>query len=143
MELDQKDKKILQILKENANLTTSQIAKKTAIPITTVHNRIKKLNKEKVIKNYTLNLDFEKIGKPLKAFILVTINQSKISQSEIGKQIREIDGVESVDIVTGSTDIIVQIRIKDMHSLNELITEKIRKLSGIDKTQTLMVLEEI
>ena len=67
MELDQKDKKILQILKENANLTTSQIAKKTAIPITTVHNRIKKLNKEKVIKNYTLNLDFEKIGKPLKS----------------------------------------------------------------------------
>ena len=66
-----------------------------------------------------------------------------IKYKEIGKQIREIDGVESVDIVTGSTDIIVQIRIKDMHSLNELITEKIRKLSGIDKTQTLMVLEEI
>jgi DNA-binding Lrp family transcriptional regulator len=38
---------------------------------------------------------------------------------------------------------IVEIRAKDMHILNDLIKNKIRKIEGIDKTQTLMVLEEI
>jgi Lrp/AsnC family transcriptional regulator for asnA, asnC and gidA len=143
MEFDQKDKKILQILKESSNLTTSRIAKKTSIPVTTVHNRIRKLSKEGVIKNYTVNIDYEKIGKPLKAFVLVTVNQSKISQSKIGQEIKSIEGVESADIVTGPFDMIVEIRAKDMHILNDLITNKIRKIEGIDKTQTLMVLEEI
>ena len=47
--LDDKDKKIIEILKENSRLSTQQISKKTLIPITTVHHRIKKLEKEKII----------------------------------------------------------------------------------------------
>lgn len=143
MEIDEKDMRILTILKESSDLTTSQISKKTRMPITTVHNRIKKLKKLGIIKNYTLNINFEKIGKPLKAYILITVDQGKLSQSQMGKHIRAIDSVESVDIVTGNTDILAQVRVKDMHELNNLITEKIRKIDGIDKTQTLMVLEEI
>lgn len=143
MELDEKDQKILETLKERAELTTSQISKKTRVPITTVHNRIRKMKEEGVIKNYTVNLNFEKIGKPLKAFILITVNQTRFTQSQIGKEIKSVEGIESVDIVTGATDIVAQARVKDMHFLNELITNKIRKIEGIDKTQTLMVLEEI
>jgi len=143
MDLDEKDLRVLKILKEHANLTTSQISKKTRIPITTVHNRIRKLKRDGVIKNYTLNVDFDKLGKPLKAFIMMTVEQKGTSQSDMGKKIREIDGVESVDVVTGTTDIIAEVRSEDMHALNELITEKIRRINGIDKTQTLMVLEEI
>ena len=50
--LDEKDTQILNLLKDNAKLTSSQISKLTRIPITTIHNRIKKLEKEKIIKNY-------------------------------------------------------------------------------------------
>ncbi len=143
MELDEKDLKILSMLKGDAKLTTSQISKKTRIPITTVHNRIRKLSKEGVIKRYTVEVDYEKVGKPLKAFILITINQSKTPQNKLGREIKSIEGVESVDIVTGATDLIAEVRAKNMPVLNELITEKIRRIEGIDKTQTLMVLEEI
>ena len=51
--MDKKDKTILELLNENSKLTTSQISKKTIIPITTVHNRIKKLEKEGIITGYT------------------------------------------------------------------------------------------
>lgn len=143
MEFDDKDKKILVELAEHANLTTSQISRKTRVPITTVHNRIRKMKHGGIIQKYTVVIDFGKIGKPLKAFILITVNQSRLSQSEMGKKIRAIDGVESVDIVTGTTDIMAEVRVSDMHVLNNLITHKIRMIDGIDKTQTLMVLEEI
>ena len=146
--LNEKDQQILTVLKDNAKLTTSQISKLIRIPITTIHNRIKKLEKEGVIKNYTLNLDFEKLGKPLKAYILITINQhplsqKKISQEEVGKKIKAIEDVESVDIVTGNTDILIQVRAISMKELNSFITHKLRNIEGVDKTQTMMVLEEL
>jgi len=147
MQLDEKDKKILSILKTNAELTSSQISKKTAIPITTVHNRIKKLKQNGIIKNFTVNIDYEKLGKQLAAYILITINQSilgkKISQHNIGKKLKAMDEVESTDIVAGGTDMIIKVRSESMSKLNEFITEKLRNIEGIDKTQTLMVLEEI
>ena len=148
MKLDEKDIKILELLKENSKLTTSQISKKTNTPITTVHNRIKKLKHLSIIKNFTISIDHEKIGKPLTAYILLTVNQNispnkKVSQKEIGKKIKLFEDVESVDIVTGAIDMLIKARVKTMHDLNNLITDKLRKIDGVDKTQTMMVLEEI
>jgi DNA-binding Lrp family transcriptional regulator len=143
MQIDEKEQKILKLLKENSKLTTSQISKKTKIPITTIHNRIKKLEKTGIIKNYTLNLDFEKIEKPIKAFMFVSINQKKTSQEEIGKKIKNISEIEFVDIITGTTDIIVQARTKTINELNELITNKLRNIEGVDKTETMIVLKEV
>ena len=148
MRLDEKDTKILELLKENSALTTSQISKKTKIPITTIHNRVKKMKQLGIIKNFTVNIDYEKIGKPLTAYILLTVNQNispnkKISQSDIGKKIKMFEDVESVDIVTGAIDMLIKARVKTMHDLNNLITNKLREIEGVDKTQTMMVLEEI
>ena len=146
MKLDEKDTQILTVLENNAKLTTSQISKLTRIPITTIHNRIKKLEKERIIKNYTLNLDYEKLNKPLKAHILVSViplSHKKISQEDIGKKIKSFEDVNSVDIVTGATDILVQVRATNMKELNKFITNRLRNIEGIDKTQTMMVLEEL
>jgi len=63
MTLDKTDLKIIEALKTNAKQTTSQISKKFNIPITTVHNRIKKLEKNGVIKTYSPVLDYHKLGK--------------------------------------------------------------------------------
>ncbi|MBW2977653.1 Lrp/AsnC ligand binding domain-containing protein, partial [Candidatus Woesearchaeota archaeon] len=75
------------------------------------------------------------------------INQSilgkKISQHDIGKKLKLFDEVESADIVAGGTDMIIKVRSESMKNLNIFITEKLRNVEGIDKTQTLMVLEEI
>jgi DNA-binding Lrp family transcriptional regulator len=147
MKLDEKDYKILDLLKQNSNLTTNQISKKTRIPITTVHNRIKKLKQEGIIKNFTVNLDYEKLGKPLTSYILVTINQNKqskkLSQSAIGKKIKSLPDIHAVDIITGDNDMLLKIRSESMKSLNDLITHKLRNIEGVEKSKTIMVLEEI
>jgi DNA-binding Lrp family transcriptional regulator len=148
MQLDDKDLKILEILKQKSNSRTSQISKKTKIPITTIHNRIKKLEKEKIIKNYTINIDFTKIEKPLKAYILISVNQGllsqeKLSQKDVGEKIKELEETESVDIVTGTTDMIVLTRVATINKLNEFLTKKLRNILGINQTQTMVVLKEI
>jgi len=148
MKLDSKDLKILQILKENSNLTTSKISKKTAIPITTVHNRIKKLEKFEVIKNYTIVLDNKKIGRPLGAYILITVDykilkEKGISQYNVAEKIKKFDFVEDVSMITGQSDIIAKIRVKDIDEASNFVTKELRNIDGIEKTQTLMILTEI
>ena len=148
MQLDEKDFAIIELLKKDAQLTTSKISKATRIPITTVHNRIKKLAQTGIIKNFTISLDQEKIGKSISAYILLTVNQNlvsgkKISQQSIAAKIKEMGEIESVDITTGATDMILKVRCSNIRALNSLITSKLRQISGVDKTQTMMVLEEI
>ncbi|MBD3164773.1 winged helix-turn-helix transcriptional regulator [Candidatus Woesearchaeota archaeon] len=148
MNLDEKDKRILGILTEDSSLTTSKISKKTRIPITTIHNRIQKLKKHRIIKSYTLNLNYEKLGRPITAYILLTVNQNlttgkKTSQQHIAKKIKAHRYVDTVDIVTGATDMIIKVRTDSMGTLNNLLTKDLRKIDGVDKTQTMIVLEEI
>src|SRR3989344_93596 len=94
MKLDEKDNKILEILKQNSKLTTQQISKRLRIPITTIHNRIKKLEKEEIIKNYTVNLNYKKLNLSVIAYILITINYNipghKIQQEEIAREIKKL-----------------------------------------------------
>jgi len=146
MELDEKDLKVLDLLKENSKLRTSQMSKRLRMPITTVHNRIKKLEKIRVIKNYTVVPDYKKLGKDILSYILVTVmymlpNGEKISQEKVAKKIKEL-GAEEVSIVTGGTDIIIKVRAKDVSELNDFVIKKLRSIDGVDKTQTLIVLEE-
>ena len=146
--MDKKDEKILELLKENSKLTTQQISKKTLIPITTVHSRIKKLEKEGIIKKYTLGLDHKKIGKHISAYILIVVDykslkESKITQHDLAKTLVQFDFVEEAAIVTGSIDIIIKVRVKDIDELDNFVTKKLRNINGIEKTQTMVILNEL
>jgi len=149
MGLDEKDRVIIQALLENSKQTTGRLSKKLGIPITTIHNHIKKLEKEKVILNYTLNLDYAKLGKPIFAHIGVTVDYlaggsgKKINQTDVAKDIRKIDGVQEVTIMTGGTDILVKVIASDIFELNRVVTEKMRNITGVDKTQTSIVLQKV
>ena len=141
-------REILKLLKNDAKLTTSQISKKTGIPITTVHNRIKKMNDEGIIEKYTLKLNYHKLNRGLEAFIMITVfnitpSGKKIEQEDIAERIKKHESVESVKIITGGFDIMAQVRVASMNELNEFITKFLRKIDGVDKTSTMMVLKEI
>ena len=148
MNLDKKDIEIINILEKDASLTTQNISRITRIPITTIHNRIKKLKKEGVIKNFTINLDYDKYGKPISAYILITItyhieHTKKTDQLQIAKKLKAFDEVTSSSIVTGTTDIITKVRVSSIDELNTFIIHKLRNVEGIDKTQTMIVLKEV
>jgi Lrp/AsnC family transcriptional regulator, leucine-responsive regulatory protein len=146
-ELDDKDKKILDILKEHGDYTTRQIARKTLLPATTIHNRIKKLKKEGIIKKFTLDLDKKKLGKNFLAIMLVsvdykTLRELKKDQHKMAKEISFLPEVESVDVVTGGTDMVVRVRVKDVQEYDHFLLKKFQNLPGVDRTQSLVVIHE-
>jgi DNA-binding Lrp family transcriptional regulator len=150
MELNEKDLRILHELKENSKRTTSRIAKRTGLPITTIHNRIKRLEQEGIIKRYTVELDYTKLGKPITAYIMIGViymlpSGIKVMQEDVAKEIRGLRGVEQAEILSGGKDldILAKIRVKDVEELNDFVIRKLRKIEGVDKTHTMVVLSEM
>jgi DNA-binding Lrp family transcriptional regulator len=149
MTLDKKDLLILDELKANAKLTTGQISKRLNIPVTTVHNRIKKLEKLGIVEGYTVKINYKKLGKPVVAYILVSVmyvlpgSGKKIQQDELALSLKKFEEVEEVDIVAGVTDILIRVRVDSVDGLNDFIIKKLRSVDGVDKTQTMLVLSRV
>ncbi len=145
--LDEKDKKIIEVLRDHGDYTTRKIAKKVLLPITTVHNRIKKLKKEKIIKKFTIDLDHSKVDKGLLVYILISVSlpllkQKKKSQHDISKELKKFYFVEKVDVVSGGTDLIATVRVKDVKEYDQVLLNKLQSVECIEKTQSLIVIRE-
>lgn len=147
MKIDEKDRAVIKELIKNSRQTTAKISKLTGLPMTTVHNRVKKLRKMGVIINYTVNLNYKKLGRPILAYILISVEYKsssgkKIRQTEIADKIKKVDGIQDVSILAGGADIIAKVLATDIDDLNRVVTEKLRNIEGVDKTQTMIVLSE-
>ena len=146
--MDKKDEKIIEVLKENSKLSSQQISKRTLIPITTVHNRIKKLERKGIISKYSVILDNKKIGKLVSAYVLINVDyrllrNKKISHKDIIKRLKMYEAIDEASVVSGSIDILIKVRVKDMEELNVFVTEKASNIEGIERTQTMIILNEI
>ena len=145
--IDEKDNKVLEILKEHSDWTTRNIAKKVNLPITTVHNRIKRLRKEGVIKKYTIETDNRKLERNFVAYVLIsanlqTLKQKHKTQHDLAKELRKLWFIERVDIVSGGTDLVAIVRVKDVDEFNSVLLGKMQLIEGIEKTQSLIVIHE-
>ncbi|NQU78195.1 Lrp/AsnC family transcriptional regulator [Candidatus Woesearchaeota archaeon] len=143
--MDEKDQKILDILKHHGDYTTRQIAKKTLLPPTTIHNRIRKLRKEGVIRKFTVDIDPAKVDKGFAAYVLVSANlavlkQKKRTQYDLANELRKFEFIERADIVSGGTDIVTIVRVKDVSEFDKALLGKIQKIEGVDKTQSMIVI---
>ena len=69
-----------------------------------------------------------------KAFVLIETAVGK--DKEVGGELRQLEGVKSVDTVTGPYDIIVVAEVQTLDDIDELVTSKIQPILGIDRTLT-------
>ena len=141
MKLDDKDMDILSILKRNAKNTTQQISRELNIPITTVHNRIKKLESEGIISKYTVILNHKKLGKTISARLAIRVTKLA-DQHKICNDVLNIAAVERVYQITGNYDIVAAVRVKDIEELHSLIMTQLRTMPEIQNTSTTIVLKE-
>jgi len=139
--MDDKDMLILRTLKKDSKLSTYQVSKKTGIPMTTVHNRIKKLEGSKIIKAYTIDVDYEKLGRDVIVYLLTTYDLNEMEKKgfkldDLTKTLKSIPQIEDIAYVTGRFDIILKVRLKNIKNLRSLVLGKIRKIPGIGHTET-------
>lgn len=146
--MDEKDQKILKILEGNSRLSIQAIAKKTLIPITTVYNRLKKLESTGVIKRYTIEYDNKKLGKTTCAYVMAQLDiailkKSNLTEHDVAKKIRAHDLVEEADLITGEYDILIKLRACSTEEMNAYIVKQLREVESVARTHTLVVIEEM
>lgn len=141
--MDKKDKTILEAIRENARASMRELANQTRLPITTIHNHIKRLERDNVITGYRTVLNYVKLGKPVLAYIFLTVDYTKfktLTQVEIKKRIIRAINPEETYIITGSFDIMLKMYFTSTTQISKTI-EILRKIEGVDKTQTMIVIE--
>jgi Lrp/AsnC family transcriptional regulator for asnA, asnC and gidA len=143
--LDDKDFAILDVLKRHGDYTVRQIAKKTALAPATVHSRLKRLRSSGVIKRFTVELDQDKLGMALGAYIMISadlkmLKEKRRTQYDLYEEVKRLPGVQEVHIVTGGTDVIAKVRVRGMEEFDDLLMEHIQLLEGVSKTQTMMIM---
>jgi len=140
--LDKKDVEILDVLKNHAKWTTHHISKKTLIPVTTIYNRIKKMEQLGIIKGYTAILDHKKLGEAISAFVFLDIsaeNAAKRSE-EILKELDKFREVHESYSITGDHDIVMRISVQDTDKLNDFI-EGLDEIAGVDRARAFIILK--
>ena len=134
--IDKKDENILSVLRKNARLSMQALSKKLNMPTTTVYNRIKKLEEDGVIEQYTVKVNEQKAGKTITAYIGIVFNYDElkkngITQHDIAKQCREKENVQLADVTA-----------RDVNEMDKFVTSYIQNFPGVERTNTMIVLGE-
>ena len=107
------------------------------MPRTTVQERIRRLIKNGIIKRFTIQQDYSKLGKGVTAFVLVSFQSGGgTSQKEAAEEIARIQDVYEVHIISGDWDMIVKARGESIESIGRLVMNEIRNIKGVEKTLT-------
>ncbi|MBY5950939.1 Lrp/AsnC ligand binding domain-containing protein [Algoriphagus marincola] len=139
-DIDNIDLKIISLLNEDAKTPYTEIAKKVFVSSGTVHVRMKKLEDMGIVKSATLNINFTKLGYDIAAFLGIYLEKSSLYDTVI-ERLKEISEVVSAYYTTGNYSIFAKIICRDTNHLR-MVLDKIQKVEGIDRTETLIVLEE-
>jgi DNA-binding Lrp family transcriptional regulator len=136
--VDEIDEKILTILEENARMTYVEIGNLVGLSEGAVRNRIQSLVADKVIKRFTIE---KSISHGIRALTMIAVEPS-IPTFEVSKKVNMLEGVERIYEVTGEYDIVLVSHGSNIESINKVI-EDIRKIKGVEKTNTIIVLRTV
>ncbi|MTI19448.1 winged helix-turn-helix transcriptional regulator, partial [Fulvivirga sp. RKSG066] len=140
-EIDNVDLKILDLLLKNAKKPYTEIAKQVFVSGGTVHVRMRKMEEAGIVQGTTLNIEYTKLGYDITAFIGIFLSKSELYDDVI-KQLKEIPEITSVHYTTGNYSMFAKIHCKDTLHLKNVLHDKIQKVSGITRTDTMISLEE-
>jgi DNA-binding Lrp family transcriptional regulator len=136
--VDETDEQILRILENNSRTTYVDIGKEVNLSEGAVRNRIQSLVENGIIKRFTIEKSSQ-VG--VKALTMISVDPS-IPTFEISKQVNLLNGIEYIYEVTGEYDIIMVSTGTNIEGVNKVI-EEIRKIKGVEKTNTIIVLRTI
>ena len=144
MQPDLTDKKILQLLQQNSQLTIKEIASQINLSVTPVHERIRKLEREGFIDKYVCLLNRRKLGKSLVVYCNVTLDkQRKESFEDFNMAIVGMEEVLECSVVSGNFDYMLKVIVEDAEAYNQFYQHKLSALKSVLHISSYFVISEI
>jgi Lrp/AsnC family transcriptional regulator for asnA, asnC and gidA len=140
-DIDNVDLKILALLTEDAKMPYTEVAKKVFVSGGTVHVRMRKLEEMGIVQGTTLKMDYSKMGYDITAFLGIYLEKSSLYDQVI-KKLYNIPEIVKVHYTTGNYNIFVKMHCRDTNHLKDVLHDKIQKIEGIERTETIISLEQ-
>ncbi|WP_179375980.1 Lrp/AsnC family transcriptional regulator [Winogradskyella wichelsiae] len=144
MTFDAIDRKLLHLLQADSKQTNKALAYQLNLSVTAVYERIRKLEKSGVIKNYVALIDKTKVQKDFVAFChvkLVQHSQEYVVRFE--RDVNELDEVLECYHLSGDYDYLLKVLVKDMKAFRVFMVEKLTKINHIGSTHSMFMINEV
>jgi len=139
--IDEVDSSILRLLRENARMSFTEMARKTGISDATIQNRLKRMRERGIIERMTVIVNPEATGYAVMAIMLVQTEADKHDEAKAAlSKLAEISEVYSV---LGEYDLFVKVWAKGLEELNHFINDCIRSVEGIEDLLEIVVVERV
>lgn len=139
--VDNVDLKILEILMQDAKKPYTEVAKKAFVSGGTVHVRMNKLEEAGIVEKTTLKVNYAKLGYDITAFIGIFLQKSALYDQVMAK-LKAIPEITNIHYTTGNYSMFTKIHCKDTNHLKQVLHDKIQQVEGIERTETMISLEE-
>lgn len=140
--LDTVDARLLQLLEHDGRASLRSLADAIGLSGPAVADRINRLTDRGIIRRFSVDIDWARLGLPTLAQIALLTDKTQHIENVVAR-LREVERIEEVSIVTGSTDLLVRARVTDLTDLRRLLVEKIWPIEGIQRVETTLAVETI
>lgn len=141
LQIDILDKKILEILMEDARIPFLEVARKCGVSGATIHQRIKSLIRRGIIKGAAYVVDPQRLGYRTCAYIGIYLEEAKLF-TRVVEHLRSIPEITQCHYTTGIYSIFIKVYTRDNDHLKKVLSDKVQAIPGIARTETFISLEE-
>lgn len=144
VEIDAQDRRILEILQENARSSSQEVADFAATSPATAWRRQRALEESGLIRKYSAILDREKLGFAVTAFVHISIErQNPKAIAEVEEKIRSRPEVLECYATTGEDDFTLRVVARDIAAYDRFVQTFLNELAGIGRVRSSIALREI
>lgn len=141
IKIDATDRKILEILQANSNITNAQLAKEIGLSPAPTLERVNKLETSGVIRSYHAVIDPGSVGLGVSTFVMASLKgHNKDNIEKFIFAIKRIPEIVECHHVTGAADFILKIVCIDIAAYQQLMLERVSNIDVVDSLQSMVIL---
>lgn len=142
--VDEKDLSILRLLQKDAKLSVRDIAARINLSPTPTHERIKRMEKSGIIKEYTAIVDRKKVNKGMMVVCMIALNaHNKSVATQFIEQVSKLKEVVELYNISGEFDFMLKILAPNMDEFHEFFVNQLSEIEGIGQTKSIFVMNSI
>ncbi|MGB0833195.1 MAG: leucine-responsive transcriptional regulator Lrp [Psychrobium sp.] len=144
MELDRIDKNILRELQNDGRISNVELSKRVGLSPTPCLERVKRLERSGVIKQYTALLDPAAVDASLLVYVEIKLHRSSADVFDrFNAAAQQLDTILECHLVSGDFDYLLKTRVSDMSTYRGVLNETLLSLPDIKDSRTYVVMEEV
>lgn len=137
--MDKLDQRLLDLLLQNSRLSVTELAKQLHVTRATVQEHMRRLERNRIIQAYTVQLNPEHLKRQVSANVLIAADQKKLVQ--VARQLEQLSPVRALYSISGQYDLLATVQEQTTEALDNAIDSMVL-IEGVQRTLTSIILSK-